>query len=142
MNAAWKKQSRLLSLDSLGAILAGVLTLVLFPWLQSLYQWTPGFTLYIAFANIVYGLYSGYVLSVHRVAQKSGQVPFKRVAVLVVANGLWATQCFYQAIRLHQETSLWGLGHLVLEGFYVGLLAYLEMKAFFIQRSALNIAAR
>jgi hypothetical protein len=121
----------ILSLDSIGALLAGCLILALIPLIQTLYNWTPEFARFIGFANIGYGLFSGALALVFR---KTLRVPLGLVAVLIAGNGIWAVQCFFQSWRIFEEVSYLGLGHLVFEGAYVGALAYIETKVFFLPR--------
>lgn len=122
-----EKQRNVLALDSSGALIAGAATLILAPFLQSLHQWSPGFLRYIALANIAYGLFSGLLFFSFR---RRHRIAAGWAAVLVAANGAWALQCLFQAWRLRSEASAYGLGHLLLEGAYVGALAWFEARIF------------
>jgi hypothetical protein len=115
----------LLTFDSLPALSAGCLTLLFSSFLAPLYGWTPEFVRYIALANIAYGCYSGILALSLRI---KGVLPPWTVLLLAAANGLWALQCFAQAWRLRDAASWLGLGHLILEGIFVGGLAFLEAR--------------
>ncbi len=122
-----KRRSFILAFDSLSALAAGAATWALAPLLQTLHHWTNDFAHFMAFANIGFGLFSGILFLFFR---KRSQGPFWQLGVLVAGNTLWAIQCFFQAWHLRSEASFVGIGHLILEGVYVGLLAYVETRIF------------
>ncbi|MES2933075.1 MAG: hypothetical protein V4805_06260 [Pseudomonadota bacterium] len=123
-----KRMRFILAFDSVSGLTAGFLTWALIPVLQPLNQWTLEFARFIASANIGYGLFAGALFLLFR---KGIRVSLGLLAALVVANSLWAVQCLVQVWRLQNEVSFFGLGHLVLEGAYVGLVAYFEARIFF-----------
>lgn len=126
-----KKKRFILAFDSFSGLTAGSITWMLAPLLQAVHKWTVEFAHFIAFANIAYGLFSGTLFLVFR---KKIQGPLLLAAALVAGNSAWAIQCLIQAWRLRSEASYWGLGHLVFEGVYVGLLAYFEARIFLLPR--------
>lgn len=46
--------------------------------------------------------------------------------VLIVGNAAWACFCFGFAVVIARDASIFGIGHFVLEGIYVGGLAIIE----------------
>ena len=59
-----KRAQIVLSVDSLGALVAGCTTILAAPILSAWYGWSGGFTLFVGLVNIGYGCYSG-VLALH-----------------------------------------------------------------------------
>lgn len=100
------------------------------PLLQSLHLWSLGFILFIALANLGFGLYSGALFLRLR---RQPRPPLWPVALLVAGNGVWAIQCLFQAWRLRGESSGFGLAHLIFEAAYVGTAACFEARVFFFQ---------
>lgn len=126
------KRRFILAFDSLSALAGGILTFALSPFLQALHHWTPAFTHYMASVNLGYGLYAG---ALRLAARKAGRVPPGFLVLLVAGNGLWAFHCLLQAWRLRAEASYWGIGHLLFEAAYVGILAVMEARIFFRPRT-------
>ena len=120
-----KRSFKLLSIDSLGGLAVGIATVFLVPYISSWYGWSPGFTLYMGLVNIAYGCFSG--VQALRLKRKK-QISQSMIIILVIANSVWAGQCFTQAWWQFESSSFLGLGHLILEGLYVGVLAFLEAR--------------
>ena len=114
-----------LRFDSLGALIAGCCTLALEPLLTAWYAWPDGLVLFVGCANLAYGAYSGILALIFR---RLDALPRWTVIVLILANGAWAIHCVARAAWLHDTASYLGLGHLLLEGCWVGTLAYLEAR--------------
>lgn len=119
------KPINILSIDSLGGLMAGFLTLILSPLLAQWYGWTIEFVWFVGASNIVYGCFSGSVVLYSR---QKNSIPNRMTIFLILANSLWAGQCFTQVWWLQDQASFFGIAHLILEGFYVGILAYWEAK--------------
>jgi len=120
-----KKPLTILAMDSLAALAAGVGTLLLSSYLTRWYAWPEGFALFIGAVNIAYGMYSG-PLALR--LKRTGRMSRTAVILLIIANSIWAGQCFTQAWRLFETASILGLGHLIFEGLFVSGLAFLEAK--------------
>ena len=123
--------SRLLAFDSGAGIVAGLITLGLSPWISEWFGWTLGFTHYMGAVNVGYGCYSGILWRLLR----SGKLTAGPVTFLVVANSAWAGHCFAQSYWLFDSASWLGLGQLILEGLFVGVLAYIEAMVLLVSNS-------
>jgi hypothetical protein len=116
---------KILSFDSIGGLIAGTITLLAEPLLTAWYGWPEGLVVLFGCANIGYGCYSG-VLSL---TMRSGaRLPPWTVRLLIIANGLWGLHCFARVGLLLGSASLLGIAILVLEGFWVGALAFVEAR--------------
>jgi hypothetical protein len=113
---------RLLHIDSGGALIAGVLMLVLASWLSSVYRLQQSGVVAMGIANLLYGTYSG-LLARRRIR------PLTLIVVLVAANAAWAVVCWVSAVRVAGSASWLGIAHLVGEGVYVATLAVLEWRS-------------
>ena len=120
-----KRAQIVLSVDSLGALVAGCTTILAAHILSAWYGWSGGFTLFVGLVNIGYGCYSG-VLALH--LRWKTRLSRWTIIVLIAANSIWAVQCFTQVGLLSGSASFFGLSHLLLEGLWVGGLAYLEAR--------------
>lgn len=123
-----KQALSILTVDSLAGIAVGLLTLALTPFLTDAYfVWPLGYVLWIGGANLLYGCYSGLlVLS----ARRSGDIWQAGVILLIIANSLWAGQCFAQIWWLLRtgEPPLLMLVHMGLEGVFVTALSFIEAQ--------------
>ena len=116
---------KIVSFDSLGGLVVGIFTVLAAPLLTAWYAWPDGLALFVGCVNFGYGCYSGTLaLSFRRKAQLSRWA----VIILIVANSAWAIQCFTQVWLLHGRASHLGLIHFLVEGLWVGGLAYLEAR--------------
>ncbi|PKA16614.1 hypothetical protein [Leptospira haakeii] len=119
------KQARfILTLDSSGAFVVGVLIFLFSSFISTLNGWDKSFTHMEGFANLIYGSYSGTLLLFFR----KGNLHRVFVFILITANSLWGLQCFAQAWRLKDEATHVGNSVLLLEGIYLVALAYFEAK--------------
>lgn len=113
---------KLLWVDCLGALLAGVAVLSLSSWLSGLYGLSQPFLVFLAVVNLVYGTFS---LSLAARPKR----PLALVSLLAAANVAWGFLfCFGAAIALAPTASPFGLTHLIGEGIYVGGLGLLEWR--------------
>jgi hypothetical protein len=116
---------KILAFDSIGALIAGTITLLAEPLLTAWYGWPEGLVVLFGCANIGYGCYSG-VLSL---TMRSGaRLPPWTVRLLIFANAAWVVHCFVRVELLIGSISLLGLAHLILEAMWVGGLAYVEAR--------------
>ncbi len=113
--------NRLLWIDCSAAALAGVLVLFCSGWLSQWYALPRGLLLFIGAVNLLYASYS-FSLAIR------ARRPQPLIALLVVANGLWALTCLVMAARFAGTATFFGLAHLLGEAVFVGGLACLEWK--------------
>lgn len=116
-----------MSTDSLAGLAVGIATLSLTPILTgSFFEWPIGYVLFIGGANVIYGCFSGALVLASR---RSQRVPQAGVILLIIANSLWAGQCFAQIWWLSKgEPPILLLVHMGLEALFVLGLAYLEAR--------------
>ena len=120
-----KRALNILALDSIGGLLAGAVTVLAAPRLTDYYGWPEGQALCFGWVNLSYGCYSGTLaLYLRRKARLSRWA----VIALIAANGAWTLQCFTRAWLLWESASPLGIGQLLLEGLWVGALAYVEAR--------------
>lgn len=112
---------KLLWIDCLGALLAGIAVLSLSSWLSGLYGFSQGFVVGLGIVNLAYGTFS---LSLAARAKR----PLALIVLLAAANVAWGFFCFGAALFLAETASPYGLAQLILEGLYVGGLGVLEWK--------------
>ncbi len=120
-----KKMKRIyliLTIDSIAALSAGSFVLLLTSALSVLYEWNESFTRFIGYINISYGFYSGTLI----LLLKYGYLRRAFIFILIAANTFWSLQCLAQVWRLAANASYFGIAHLLFEGIFVGVLAYLE----------------
>ena len=115
----------LLSIDSLAGLCAGLVTVILSSILTQWYGWPVAFVLFVGGVNIGYGCYSGVLAILFRKKQILAR---PAIAVLVLANSLWAGQCLTQVWWLRETATPLGLGILGFEALFVLGLAYLEAR--------------
>ncbi|HEX2223416.1 MAG TPA: hypothetical protein VHN15_04335 [Thermoanaerobaculia bacterium] len=111
----------LLWVDCIAAALAGATMLLLSGWLGGLYALPRGLLLFMGTVNVLYASYS------FTLATRSKRPRFL-INLLVLANLTWAGVCLALAVAFAGSATLFGIGHLVGEGFFVGGLAGLEWK--------------
>jgi hypothetical protein len=112
---------RILRIDGCAGLIAGLVVWTLSDTLVALYQ-IPAWLLSInIIANIVYGMAGSLLASW---PQRSIQA----IMSLSIANLLWAVMCLITAVLLIPTASLFGVGHFVIEGLFVGTLGVLEWR--------------
>jgi hypothetical protein len=112
---------RLLWIDCAAGALAGVLVLSLSPWLSRLYGLPQELLLFIGTTNLLYASFS---VSLARRAER----PMSLIKLLVFANAAWVPVCLALAVTFRNEATVFGMGQLVGEAFFVGGLAAVEWK--------------
>ncbi len=112
-------KEKLLWIDGIGAVLGGALVLALLNWLTGIYLLPKSLLIAVGVTNLAYGAYS---LSLARRNSR----PAALIALLCAGNVAWGLACWVLAATRYQEASYLGVGHLVLEGLYVGGLGCLE----------------
>lgn len=111
----------LLWIDGLAAAVAGVVVLALAGWLSPWYGLPHAFVLFLGWMNLAYATFS---LSLARRSER----PLRLLVLLAVANLGWGVCCLRWAVVFGQTASLFGLVHLVGEGFFVAGLGCLEWR--------------
>lgn len=110
---------RILWVDCIGAILTGLIMLLLSGGLSFLYGLPVTFVVGHAFVHLVYGTYS-FSLAVRK------RRPMALLLVLIFANAAWAVFCIIFAVTLISNASIFAVLHFIFEGIYVGGLAAIE----------------
>jgi hypothetical protein len=110
---------KILWIDSLGAIVTGILLLLLNGWIAPLFGVPNWFVIGHAFVHLAYGSYS-LSLAVRR------HRPMILIKFLVIANASWAIICFVLIGFLVGNSTVFAVVHFLLEGLYVGSLALIE----------------
>jgi hypothetical protein len=115
----WRRH--LLWIDGLAAAAGGAVVLLAGDWLSALYRLPAEFLTRLGWVNLAYAAYS---LSLAARRER----PLRLIALLAVANGLWALACGRWAFAFADMASGFGLAHLLGEGVFVGALAALEWR--------------
>ncbi len=111
----------ILWVDCVGAILTGVLLIVLSGWISPQYGLPHWFVVGHGCVHLAYGTYSlSLAIRRHR--------PMPLIKLLVFANATWAMVCLIFAMILLGNATLFAAAHFLLEGIYVGGLAFIEWK--------------
>lgn len=116
---------KLLSLDGIGGVVAGLFVLALHGPIAGFYRMPVAVVVFVAVANVVYGSYSS------RLAWRAsrGTLPSRRaVEVLAIANACWPLVCIALLVHTREAASVFGQLHLGLEGVYVFALAVVEWR--------------
>ncbi len=114
-------KQKILWVDCLGALIVGVIVLII---CRPLSRWDglPVATIVaIGVANLVYGTYSLYVTT-------RDPRPLGLVAILALANMAWLLVCIAIIALNWERITLFGLVHVFGEGVYVAGLGYSEWK--------------
>ena len=112
---------RILWIDGIAALSAGVLALVFGGFLADLYALPRQLITFVGAVNLAYSTYSLTLASQRR----------RRTAYIVglaSANGLWACVCAGLVIRFRNEAGALGLAVILFEGVFVAGLAVLEWR--------------
>ena len=112
---------KLLWVDGLGALIVGSLLLLINGWLAKLCLLPQDLLIFMGVINIVFGFYSTSLAI-------NSKRPKTRISILVAANFTWALVCFYLLLTFSKTASIYGGTYLLVEGLYVGGLAYLEWR--------------
>lgn len=113
--------TRILWLDGLAALLAGVFVLVFRPWLAALYSLPLALITFTGAVNIGY---SSLGLTLATRTRRS----VASVTALATANGVWACVCAGLALAWWNDASALGVAHLLGEGLFVAVLAAVEWR--------------
>jgi len=119
------KATTIVWMDSLAGCSVGLAMLALSPWLPTLYGLVPELYLFIAIANLSYGLFSG---SLAMTATRSGKLSRVGMNCLVLANSAWAIACALMLLATWSDSTVFGTVHLGLEALFVGGLATVEFR--------------
>ncbi len=107
--------------DGIGALVVGLLMLVLRVPLASLYGMSTEWVTGLATVNLVYS-------SIGITLLARGLKPSWGVWVLIAANGTWTPIAWMLAFAVRNSASPFGVAYLALEGAYVLGLACVEAK--------------
>ncbi len=122
MTKASTFSERLLWIDCTGAVIAGVLVLLLSRWLGALEGLPHEVLIFTGTANLLYGSYS-FSLAVRK------KCPMHLLKMLVVANLMWPLVCIGILFQYHQVITPFACIHLAGEALYVGGLAIVEWRS-------------
>lgn len=111
----------LLWVDCIGALLAGIIVLILSQYLAIVYNLPIFLVIFIGLINILYGSFS---FSLARKNQRSSYL----IKLLSVGNLTWALFMVSVGTYSLNSSSIFGLIHIFGEGIYVGILGYIEWK--------------
>ena len=112
---------KLLWIDSLGGLAAGVLVLALAGWLAPLEGLPSEVLAFTGAMNLVYGSYS-LALALRKRRKRPA------VYALIFANAAWLPVCLALTAAFWKTITPFGVLHLVGEGLYVGGLALVEWR--------------
>jgi hypothetical protein len=118
----------LLWFDCTAAGVVGAATLALSSLLAPLFGLPRSVVVFSGVMNLTYAAFS-YSLARRPLA------PRGLVEALVVANAAWVVVCVVIAIRFASPGSVLGVGYMLCEGIFVGLLAVAEARALAAARS-------
>ncbi len=117
------KATRLIQIDWIAAMVAGVLVLSLCPWLARLYALPESLLQTIGIVNHAYACVS-LTLALR---SRGDTVPYLRV--VAAANIAWAAWCVMLTVVWFDQATLLGLVQLGGEALFVGGLGVLEWRA-------------
>ena len=109
----------ILWVDCIGAILTGILLAALSGYIAPLYSLPQSWVIAHAVVHLVYGTYS-FSLAIRRTR------PMALIKLLVFANAAWAFLCIIFAAKMVESDPVFAAVHFLIEGIYVGGLAYFE----------------
>lgn len=112
---------RLLWIDCIGAILAGIAVIALSGWLSRLEGLPQGVLLFTGAVNLLYGSYS---LSLAIRARR----PVRSIKLLAIANIAWAPVCLVILATYSATVTPFAVAHLAGEALYVAGLGVLEWR--------------
>ena len=112
---------RILWIDGIAALSAGVVALVFGRFLADLYALPRELITFVGVVNVAYSAY-GLALATQRRRRTIA------IIGLASANGVWACVCLGLAIRFRSEASALGLAIILFEGVFVAGLAMLEWR--------------
>jgi hypothetical protein len=116
-----KNEGHILRIDGSAGLIAGIVVWLLSDTLIGLYQIPPWLLTVHITANLIYGISASLLASwQHR--------PLGVVMALSMANLSWAVLCLITAVLLAPTASIFGIGHFVCEGLFVGTLGVLEWR--------------
>ena len=121
--AAWRAQ--LSWIDGFAGLVVGLLVIALLGPLSELYSLPPRLLMFTAAANLGYSVLG---ISLGLLPRSATSARRGLLAVLIVANGLWALTCLGLTLRFGAGASVFGLAHLLGEGSFVATLAALEWR--------------
>lgn len=121
MSASWRQ--RILWIDGLAALSAGIFVLALRGVLATFYALPLELITIIGIVNLGYSAFSLTLASRPRSAR-----PIALIVGLAAANAFWACVCAFLVMRHWNAANLLGLSHIAFEGVFVLTLAAIEWR--------------
>lgn len=112
---------KLLWIDGLGGLAVGLIMLVFKGILADFYALDEIILIYMGIINILYGSYSTSLAF-------REERPKMMILILVAANFSWLLICLFLAFYFIDSASIFGVLHFIVEGLYVGALAFFEWR--------------
>ena len=111
----------ILHFDGSAGLIMGILLLGFVQWFSDIYSMPKNIILFLALANILYGIYA--LLLALRSERSTASV-----VTLSFANGLWAFVCSTLIVLHFHMASFIGIAFLIGEALFVAFLATYEWK--------------
>ena len=111
----------LLHLDGIAGLTVGIALFALNDWISQLYAIPLATVLFLATANMCYGIYALFL------AFSVARTPAS-ITLLAYANCTWVLVCGFIFLHYLSSASVIGLGFIFCEAVFVGLLAFYEYK--------------
>ena len=115
------KGVNILHIDGGAGLIVGVSVFLLQEWISSLYQLPLSTIIFIALANVIYGIYA-----MSLVILNNTSIHF--ITTLVIANVAWAITCFSIMTFYFNSITLLGIAFIFLEAIFVCILSWVEWK--------------
>ncbi|MBB1407740.1 hypothetical protein [Pseudoalteromonas sp. SG44-17] len=117
----FNKNLTILHLDVSAGLVVGLLLFLLQDWVVSLYRLLNIIIIFLATANVCYGIYA---LTIALSNVKSAVF----ISILAIANTVWVFVCIAVVLYYAKTASYIGLLFICLEGIFVSFFAYYEWK--------------
>ncbi|UXI03287.1 hypothetical protein [Photobacterium sp. TY1-4] len=115
---------KVLWIDGLAALFVGSVLISFHSFVGEIYRMPDTVVLFLAFANLLYGLYSSSLAM-------SRKVSLRKIQGLVFGNCLWALICLFLVYRFMDSASLIGIVFMLSEALFVTFLAGVEWRCRF-----------
>lgn len=115
--------TRLIRIDYLGGLSAGLAMLLLHPWLANLYQVPTQLLLFLAAVNLAYGATS------LTLARRTRHHIVPGLQAMGLANLTWSLCCLILFTIWQNQATPFALTHFLLEGAFVAVLGTFEIRA-------------
>ncbi|UTV30739.1 hypothetical protein [Photobacterium atrarenae] len=119
-----KWMDKVLWIDGLAALFVGSILISFHSFVGEIYSMPEKVVLFLASANLLYGLYSSSLAM-------SRKVSLRKIQVLVFGNCFWALTCLFLVYRFMDSASLLGILFILSEALFVTVLAGVEWRCRF-----------